>query len=628
MSDNINERNDHTSPSSYQVVARRYRPQDFSQLIGQASIAQALSNAITTGRIGHAYLFTGARGVGKTSSARIFAKALNCVHGPTTTPCNQCDICLSVSTGDDVDVIEIDGASNRGISDIQEIRQNAKICPSRARFKIYIIDEVHALTKDAFNALLKTLEEPPEHVKFIFCTTEPNKLPITILSRCQRFDFAGIDANSIALRLRQILEQEGADAEDGVCEVLARRANGSMRDAQSLLEQLLALAPQHIHLDDVHQMLGSVNDQQIFDLLHAIAQNEPIQIFTVLHQSADRGVDFGVLLEQMMGSFRDLMVVASGCSATELLYCSPSRFDELRELTQQLGLRRILASLQLIDQTGQRLKFSNQGRILLELALVRLANLDHIDQLARVIQGLRSGKLPDTILISSPIPATQNPVTNSIPVNTPIKTIPANPPHPEPLKTIEPDKRSVATPSTIPGPTLTDQKKIIPNAAPPPPKEQSPGNNVAQKSDDQTSTFTKYDPASLNDFQAKKLWDQTLTLCGGTIEITGKVCSSVHFEKPDKLIIIFPMKCSFAKQNCEKEQSTIRAQMLPLLTHPIELKFQLDTTANPNENKTSTAPKYKSQQTLIRELEENPLVQRAKQLFGAELKEVSGTEHE
>ncbi|MBC7354080.1 MAG: DNA polymerase III subunit gamma/tau, partial [Thermogutta sp.] len=228
--------------SGYLVVARRYRPQTFDELVGQEHVATALKNAIKTGRIGHAYLFTGARGVGKTSTARIFSKALNCVKGPTTEPCNECDICRSISAGEDIDVLEIDGASNRGIEEIRQLRQNVVVRPSRARFKIYIIDEVHMLTKEAFNALLKTLEEPPEHVKFIFCTTEPNKVPVTILSRCQRFDFAGIESQTIVARLKQILEAENVAAEAGVLELLAQRAGGSMRDAQSLLEQLLAFA--------------------------------------------------------------------------------------------------------------------------------------------------------------------------------------------------------------------------------------------------------------------------------------------------------------------------------------------------------------------------------------------------
>ena len=225
-----------TNPSSpdqtgqYVVVARRYRPQTFDELIGQRHVAQALTSAIVSGRVGHAYLFTGARGVGKTSAARILAKALNCETGPTENPCQECDICQSISSGDDVDVLEIDGASNRGIDEIRQLRQNVGVRPSRARFKIYIIDEVHMLTREAFNALLKTLEEPPEHVKFIFATTDPNKIPITVLSRCQRFDFAGIEAGAIEQRLAQIAQIEGVAAEPEALALLAQIGRASGRE--------------------------------------------------------------------------------------------------------------------------------------------------------------------------------------------------------------------------------------------------------------------------------------------------------------------------------------------------------------------------------------------------------------
>ena len=231
---------DPNASNQYQVVALRYRPQAFGDLVGQGHVARALSNAIESNRVGHAYLFTGARGVGKTSSARIFAKCLNCAKGPTPTPCNECDICNSVSVGEDVDVLEIDGASNRGIDEIRQLRSNAAIRPGRGRYKIYIIDEVHMLTQQAFNALLKTLEEPPGHVKFIFCTTDPQKIPITVLSRCQRYDFSPVQPNEITNRLKEIADNEGVKASDEALQLLARRANGSMRDSQSLLEQLFS----------------------------------------------------------------------------------------------------------------------------------------------------------------------------------------------------------------------------------------------------------------------------------------------------------------------------------------------------------------------------------------------------
>src|SRR5437762_8812796 len=225
--------------AEYTVVARRYRPQQFADLIGQEHVAAALVNALQSNRVAHAYLFTGARGVGKTSAARILAKALNCEKGPTPTPCDRCEICQSIASGEDTDVLEIDGASNRGIDEIREIRQNVQYRPSRSRYKMYIIDEVHMLTPQAFNALLKTLEEPPEHIKFIFATTEVQKIPITILSRCQRFDFPGIGTARIVERLRQVVAGEAREVDDEALELIARRAGGSMRDAQSLLDQLL-----------------------------------------------------------------------------------------------------------------------------------------------------------------------------------------------------------------------------------------------------------------------------------------------------------------------------------------------------------------------------------------------------
>src|SRR5947208_1970770 len=260
--------------AEYTVVARRYRPQQFADLVGQEPVAQALQNAIKSGRVAHAYLFTGARGVGKTSTARILAKCLNCVHGPTVTPCDQCDICKAIAEGQDVDVQEIDGASNRGIEDARAIRNNVATRPQRARYKIYIIDEVHMLTRESFNALLKTLEEPPPHVKFIFATTEVQKIPLTILSRCQRFDFGGINTARILEQLKGIVAREGVKADDDALRIVARRAAGSMRDAQSLLEQLLSFGDQ-LTVDVVHSILGTAADERVVEIASAILDKDP-----------------------------------------------------------------------------------------------------------------------------------------------------------------------------------------------------------------------------------------------------------------------------------------------------------------------------------------------------------------
>ncbi|MDD3468901.1 MAG: DNA polymerase III subunit gamma/tau [Thermoguttaceae bacterium] len=391
-----------TKPAEYVVVARRYRPQSFDDLVGQNSIATALSNAIRSNRIGHAYLFTGARGVGKTSTARILAKSLNCIHGPTPTPCNVCDICMSIAAGSDVDVIEIDGASNRGIDEIRQLRQNVTIRPSRSRFKIYIIDEVHMLTREAFNALLKTLEEPPEHVKFIFCTTEPGKIPITILSRCQRFDFSGIEQDSITRRLQFIVQSEGVEAESAALEVLARRAAGSMRDSQSLLEQLLAFAPDRkITVADVQQMLGIVGEEPLLELLDLMAAGNIAAAVTYFDAAMLDGVEPGTLLEQLLGVLRDAMVAAAGAPQTACIYVSPANRDRLGNFANRWRLDTICAAMQMIDQTLGRMRYSTQGRILAELLLVRLCKLENLGDLAAVLGRLAKGEFPDGPIVVS-----------------------------------------------------------------------------------------------------------------------------------------------------------------------------------------------------------------------------------
>ena len=378
----------------YVVVARRYRPQTFDELVGQEHVAQALSNAIMAERVGHAYLFTGARGVGKTSAARILAKALNCEQGPAAVPCNQCDICRSISTGDDVDVLEIDGASNRGIDEIRQLRQNVNVRPSRARFKIYIIDEVHMLTREAFNALLKTLEEPPEHVKFIFCTTEAAKIPITILSRCQRFDFAGISTRAIFERLGQIVKAEGVEAEPEALEVLARRAAGSMRDSQSLLEQLLSFAAGRITVADVHGMLGTAGDQRLAAMVRHLAGRDAAAALAELDAAVGEGVDVGQLLEQLLGYFRDCMAAAAGCPTETFLYASGSNSEQVAEAGRRLGLHTVLAAMQILDQTLSRLRSAPRAASWPNWPWCRLCQLEELDEIATLDRAIAVGRCP------------------------------------------------------------------------------------------------------------------------------------------------------------------------------------------------------------------------------------------
>jgi DNA polymerase III subunit gamma/tau len=441
----------------YVVIARRYRPQTFSELIGQQHVAKALEQAITSDRVGHAYLFTGARGVGKTSAARILAKALNCETGPTPTPCGVCDVCRSVASGNDVDVLEIDGASNRGIDEIRQLRQNVAVRPSRSRFKIYIIDEVHMLTKEAFNALLKTLEEPPEHVKFIFATTEANKIPITILSRCQRFDFAGIDMGSIQTRLTQIAAAEGVELEPEAAQILASRAAGSMRDSQSLLEQLLSIAEKRITGGEVHALLGTAPVERLSELVSHLVTRNAAAALAELDAAIAGGVDVGQLLDQLLGYFRDVMAITVGCPPEQMLYALPSQASEVASVGQQLGLPTVLAMVQILDQTAARLRTSLHGRTLVEMAVVRICEIENLDDLASLVAELR-GQLVSAAPArpASPAPAKKNielkPVApiagpiaalvTSVPVSAPtpspasLGTIPPLPvpPEPEPIQ--------------------------------------------------------------------------------------------------------------------------------------------------------------------------------------------------
>ena len=371
--------------AGYQVVARRYRPQLFADLVGQEHVARGLSGAIESGRIGHAYLFCGARGVGKTSAARIYAKALNCERGPASEPCNVCDACRAITAGQDVDVVEIDAASNRGIDEIRQLRQNVAVRPARGRFKVYIIDEVHMLTRETFNALLKTLEEPPGHVKFVFCTTEPEKLPITILSRCQRFDFVTVEAPAIARRLAQIVETEGADVSAEALHLIARRAAGSMRDSQSLLEQLLGASTGPITVDDVHAVIGTGSDERIGELLEAIAARDAARGIAALDAALAGGADPGGVLEQFLAALRDCLVASAGCGEAMLANATGLGVD-VAGIGRDLGTGTILAMLQIVDQSLGRMRTSGHAAVLAEMAVVRLATLEDLENLSAAVE--------------------------------------------------------------------------------------------------------------------------------------------------------------------------------------------------------------------------------------------------
>lgn len=367
--------------AGYTVVARRYRPKSFSELVGQENVSQALATAIRTGRIGHAYLFTGARGVGKTSTARIFAKALNAGTGPTADPDLDSDIARAIDAGEDMDVLEIDGASNRGIEEIRQLRANVNVRPSRSRFKIYIIDEVHMLTTQAFNALLKTLEEPPEHVKFIFCTTDPEKIPITVLSRCQRFDFPPVKKDAIQDRLRYICQQEGFQADDEALALIARRAAGSMRDSQSLLEQILSFSEGKITVESVQELLGTADDSSLWEMVERFITHDAVSVLQAVEASVGQGVEPGQFAEQLLGYLRDLMTRSVGAPADLLRHVHSITPEQLSDQASRWGMQSLIAAMQILDESLVRMRHSMHGRTLLEMTLVQIAQLHRLEDL-------------------------------------------------------------------------------------------------------------------------------------------------------------------------------------------------------------------------------------------------------
>lgn len=446
----------------YTVLARRFRPQAFAEVVGQERVAQTLRNAILEGRVAHAYLFTGARGVGKTSMARIFAKALNCPNVKDGVPCNECEQCRSISVGQDVDVSEIDGASNRGIDDIRSLRANVNIKSMRSKYKVYIIDEVHMLTKEAFNALLKTLEEPPPMVKFIFCTTEANKVPDTILSRCQRFDFGTISTDNITIRLRQLAEAEGFEVDEAALTLVARRAAGSMRDSQSLFDQLLSFGSEHITSDDVHRLLGTAPDDRLTGLVEALIERRRDEALKRLDMAMQEGVQLEAFTDQLVSYFRDLLVTACGANDVPLLAVGDDCRQTLQRQAQRWGLQTISTAMQILAEAKARMQRVAYGRALAELALVRISLLADLDRLDDLIAQLKGGTVT---AVTAPERARLAPA-NSMPA--PPKS-PAIPAAEKPQKVqIEEKKNDLAPPKVLetPPPAVAEPVQPVKDTKP------------------------------------------------------------------------------------------------------------------------------------------------------------------
>ncbi len=403
----------------YLVLARKYRPQTFDELVGQATLTRTLQNALRSGRIGHAFLFSGARGVGKTTTARILAKALNCAKadGPTAEPCLGCPSCLEIAESRCLDVQEIDGATNNGVEQVRELRESARYNPARDRFKIWIIDEVHMLSMGAFNALLKTLEEPPPKVKFIFATTEYHKLPDTILSRCQQYDFRMIPAREIQAHLRKVSAAEGIKVSDEALARLARAAEGSARDALSLFDQVLSFSGNEVRDDDLHALLGLIDRELLLTVSRAVVAGDSLALLDLVERLAEYGADYRNFARELLLHFRELLVVKLAPEDSALLTpVVPEERERLKPLAAALGEEDLLRTIDVMTKAETDLRWAQDPRVTLELALLKLVQMrrlvpfqELVDRVERLAVGVPSGPAPAVAVSPPVVPAAVRP---------------------------------------------------------------------------------------------------------------------------------------------------------------------------------------------------------------------------
>lgn len=375
----------------YQVIALKFRPQRFEDVVGQDHVTRVIRNGIDSGRIPHAFIFSGPRGVGKTSVARILAKCLNCEKGPTSTPCNECRLCREITASRAVDVFEIDAASHTGVDNIRELIENARYAPAMSRYKVFIIDEVHMLSKSAFNALLKTLEEPPAHVVFIMATTEVEKVPLTVLSRCQRYEFRRIGVDDIISQLRHISSLEGLKITDDAMMTIAIQADGSMRDAQSIMEHLASFGKQEIDVDSVEEILGIIDHATLRSLLKAIIDRDAVEMIKLIDRVYQFGKDLTQLYKTLLEQFRNMMLLKLGYN--EL----PIPLEDkafLTDLVEAIPFEEIHRFLSILIRSEDDLKYSMLPRITVETILLRIVSAPRLADLAKVIDAISSGKLP------------------------------------------------------------------------------------------------------------------------------------------------------------------------------------------------------------------------------------------
>jgi DNA polymerase III subunit gamma/tau len=430
---------------AFVVTARKWRPQKFSDVVGQEHITATLKNAIKNNRIAHAYLFTGPRGVGKTTTARILAKALNCLNPQDTEPCNECEMCNSIQSTQSMDIIEIDGASNRGIDEIRTLRDSVKYAPTKGQYKIYIIDEVHMLTKESFNAFLKTLEEPPAHTIFIFATTDIHKVPLTIISRCQRFDFRRIQLDTIKQLLSKIAEEEQIRIDDKTLTIIAKKADGALRDAESFFDQIVSFCGNDIEASSVAKMLNLIDDEIFFAISDAALNKDFKTVFEVTKQIYDNGWNFIDFMDGLIEHFRNIMTVVLSKNANQVEAAEVYKTRYLGYM-DKFSEGDILRLFSFLNKAQQELRYSQNQRLKIEISLSHLIGLEKTATISDLISELNSGKIPDTVTVNEPVR------NNYYSSDSPAKNYSA------PVSTVEKPKATVSSVST---PTVNRKPAVI-----------------------------------------------------------------------------------------------------------------------------------------------------------------------
>ncbi len=575
---------------SYTVLARRYRSATFDEVVGQAHVAQTLKKAIESGRIAHAYLFCGTRGTGKTSMARILAKSLNCEKspGPTAEPCGQCESCKAVARGDDLDVIEIDAASNTGVDNIREVIENSQYRPARSRFKVYIIDEVHMLSKSAFNALLKTLEEPPSHVKFILATTEPEKVLQTILSRCQRYDFRNIPTREIAGHLKNICQKEQIEADEDALLLVAKAGAGSMRDSLSLLDRLLSIGEKKLNIDMIEQLLGMPKSLLIYDLAQAIGEGDVKKVLTGAQEMVQGGLSVDTLLVSLVDHLRNLLILRTCGPESKLVEVPGLSMNQLLKQAEQYDAVVLTQDITILEELRRQIRQSQAGRALLDATLARLAMAEQFATVGELLARVNGGGGSGAPVQKKKFEPASRPVAQ--PVSAPVQSEPTPVPVadedddlPRPGKVWEADK----------GPSLSELLK------------QATGGTEKKDLPPATSNIEPVDPANLPD-----IWSKVLKLAEDYGPGLPAVLKQGRLGSVDEewAVIRFGVQAAtmpkMLERNGKKDQ--IREALSKALNRNVGVKFDIDATDPPKPAEPAPATPAQQAQPRPRAAEPSP----------------------